>query len=677
MSGKVFSDIFNKIMLCTFILFGSLCLVSTSNSTEELDQIFEYVPLNGSEHPCIRLCVKDTPKMICRYHFKIEEYRTMSKACFDCPHNIQDCDRPHCVHADGVPRGVVVVNRQLPGPSIQVCRGDTVIIDVENELMTGSTSIHWHGHHQRDTPYMDGVPKVTQCPIAPGTTFRYQFDVQQVGTHFWHSHSGMQRADGAFGSFIVREPVETNPHADLYDYDLPEHVLVILDWEHQLGMDKFLAHHHGGGNNKPPSLLINGKGRFRRFPLNKTEENATDVLYTPTARFTVEPGFRYRFRVINAEFLNCPIEISVDNHTMTVISTDGFDTQPVEVESLVTYAGERFDFIIDADQDTDNYWIRMRGLMDCDSRFTKAHQVAVLHYDGASDDEPDLELSWELNTKEGLQLNALNKGPGHNDTMTVAEMKSVVPTDPSLKETPDYKFFLSYDFHAKNNPLFHQQGLYGFNQVKDKKYRIYTPQINHITLKLPPFNMLSGRSQFTSESFCNATSMANAKCVTNFCSCTHVLSVKLKSVVELILVDQGFTFDANHPFHLHGHAFRVVAMNKIGPHVTTGQVKDLDEMGLIKRNLNDSPPLKDTVTVPDGGFTILRFYADNPGYWLFHCHIEFHVELGMALVFKVGEDDEMPPTPKNFPQCDNWIPEDLKIDSNSTETSGSACSMVI
>lgn len=75
------------------------------------------------------------------------------------------------------------------------------------------------------------------------------------------------------------------------------------------------------------------------------------------------------------------------------------------VESLVTYAGERFDFIIDADQDTDNYWIRMRGLMDCDSRFTKAHQVAVLHYDGASDDEPDLELSWELNTKEGLVSN--------------------------------------------------------------------------------------------------------------------------------------------------------------------------------------------------------------------------------------------------------------------------------
>lgn len=98
----------------------------------------------------------------------------------------------------------------------------------------------------------------------------------------------MQRADGAFGSFIVREPKETNPHADLYDYDLPEHVMIVLDWEHQLGTEKFLAHHHGGGDNKPPSLLINGKGRFQTFPLNDTKANATDVLYTPTAKFTVK-----------------------------------------------------------------------------------------------------------------------------------------------------------------------------------------------------------------------------------------------------------------------------------------------------------------------------------------------------------------------------------------------------
>lgn len=66
--------------------------------------------------------------------------------------------------------------------------------------------------------------------------------------------------------------------------------------------------------------------------------------------------------------------------------------------------------------------------------------------------------------------------------------------------------------------------------------------------------------------------------------------------------------------------------------------------------------MKDTVTVPDGGYTIVRFVADNPGYWLFHCHIEYHVEVGMALVFKVGDHKDMLPVPKNFPTCSNYMP---------------------
>lgn len=60
--------------------------------------------------------------------------------------------------------------------------------------------------------------------------------------------------------------------------------------------------------------------------------------------------------------------------------------------------------------------------------------------------------------------------------------------------------------------------------------------------------------------------------------------------------------------------------------------------------------------MPDGGYTIVRFVADNPGYWLFHCHIEFHAEVGMALVFKVGEHEQMKPVPRNFPQCASYMP---------------------
>lgn len=80
----------------------------------------------------------------------------------------------------------------------------------------------------------------------------------------------------------------------------------------------------------------------------------------------------------------------------------------------------------------------------------------------------------------------------------------------------------------------------------------------------------------------------------------------------MILIDKGFAYDANHPFHLHGHAFRVIGMERLGHNVTLEKILKLDEEGQLHRNL-DKPPLKDTVTVPDGGYTIIRFEASNPG----------------------------------------------------------------
>ena len=81
---------------------------------------------------------------------------------------------------------------------------------------------------------------------------------------------------------------------------------------------------------------------------------------------------------------------------------------------------------------------------------------------------------------------------------------------------------------------------------------------------------------------------------------------------------------------------------------------EMDEAGKIRRNLED-PPLKDTVTVPDAGFTVLRFHADNPGFWLFHCHMAWHNHLGMGFVLQVGDPDkDMPKPPKGFPKCGHY-----------------------
>ncbi|XP_055958779.1 uncharacterized protein LOC126830585 [Patella vulgata] len=109
---------------------------------------------------------------------------------------------------------VIVANGTLPGPSIEVYEGQTVIVHVKNNLPSEATSIHWHGLHQRDTPWMDGVAFVTQCPIEPGQSFTYQFTAAPKGTFLYHSHIGVQRTMGLYGPFIIRERT-TEPMPDL------------------------------------------------------------------------------------------------------------------------------------------------------------------------------------------------------------------------------------------------------------------------------------------------------------------------------------------------------------------------------------------------------------------------------------------------------------------------------
>ena len=88
---------------------------------EESEVSDERVDLvDWSEHPCRRECQDGETPMLCRYTFHVEHYYAMSKACYGCPYNETDCFRPHCIPADGIGRPLVVVNRQMPGPAIEV-----------------------------------------------------------------------------------------------------------------------------------------------------------------------------------------------------------------------------------------------------------------------------------------------------------------------------------------------------------------------------------------------------------------------------------------------------------------------------------------------------------------------------------------------------------------------------
>ena len=112
-------------------------------------------------------------------------------------------------------------NGSSPGPTIQVQQGDRVRIEVENRLPE-STTMHWHG---LEVPIeQDGVPYISQKPIAPGETYAYEFTVHQEGTFFYHAHSAMQEMIGLIGMFIAHPHAAYTPRVG-HDYGI-----VLQEW---------------------------------------------------------------------------------------------------------------------------------------------------------------------------------------------------------------------------------------------------------------------------------------------------------------------------------------------------------------------------------------------------------------------------------------------------------------
>ena len=169
-----------------------------------------------------------------------------------------------------------------------------------------------------------------------------------------------------------------------------------------------------------------------------------------------------------------------------------------------------------------------------------------------------------------------------------------------------------------------------------------------------------------------------------YCSCVHVIEVNLNDLVEFIFVDESlavFEFDAEtiHPIHMHGHAYSIVSMDTPDdPTIptTAEYIQQLDAAGKIVRNF-DKPPIKDTVVVPDSGYTVIRFLANNPGVWMVHCHLDFHMEVGMGFVLKVGDSKMFPQSPGNWPRCGSYEYIEPKVNGENILKSKSNFLLII
>nr|XP_018904620.1 PREDICTED: laccase-3-like isoform X2 [Bemisia tabaci] len=599
----------------------------------------------ASPDSCTRICDDSQPPKVCYYRFVVEFYVTLSHACQKCPGIDLDCFLPKCCQADGFERGILTVNRRMPGPSIQVCKGDTIVVDVKNSMPGKSLTIHWHGINQYGTPHMDGVPMITQCPILPGTIFRYKFLADTEGTYFWHSHDGTSKMDGLLGSLVVRQPKKKDPNWELYDDDLPSHVILFQDWMHLDSDQHFPGLRQHDIAQSPDNYLVNGRGNYPKLFA------ATN---TPFAQFDVAQGRRYRFRLIAGTCLSCAFQVTIENHPMLLIATETSAIEPVQINSVNMWAGDRYDVVINADKRPNAYWIFVRGLGLC----SQVTQVAVLKY-----------KSWPLllpltNRPPFFGLDSgVVLGPDNSACNSTAEgicvsmLRAKKPMNEQLLAiNPTMRLLLTFGFHL----LTLDEAFY-----RNKYPRYFTPPtgtlttawINNISNIEPMAPLLTQLDDVPLKMFCSQKCLSPPVNATP-CYCINLIKVPLGATVELILIDPSpLNLNLNHPMHFHGFNFHILAQGKFNPNQDLNpQIKSLQRKLLDGAFLKPNPPLKDVISVPSFGYVVLRFLADNPGVWFFHCHFLYHHLSGMSATLQIGEPEDFPPAPKKFPRCGDFLP---------------------
>ena len=243
------------------------------------------------------------------------------------------------VSPDGVPKVVPVVNGQYPGPVLRGVVGDKVRITVHNLLPTETTSIHWHGIKQTGTPWSDGTPGITQCPIGPGESFVHEFELDLPGTLWWHSHSGLQKSS-LYGAIIV-----DGDQKEVGQYE--ERILLLNDWYHasqnvQLeGLTRPFEDFKWVGD--PQSLLFNGQGQFN---CNETKKDCDPT--HPDAGpniIDVKPNTTYRLRIIGASSLAF-LNFGIQDHLLRMVEAETSLLTPFNTRFLDIGSGQSFSALL-------------------------------------------------------------------------------------------------------------------------------------------------------------------------------------------------------------------------------------------------------------------------------------------------------------------------------------------
>ena len=540
------------------------------------------------------------------------------------------------MNVTGRPRTAVGVNGLVPAPILRWREGDTVTLAVTNRL-DEPTSIHWHGI--RTPSPMDGVPGLSFAGIAPGETFAYRFPVHQSGTYWYHSHSAFQEQSGLYGALVI-EP--RAGYVQAFDRD---YVVLLSDWSDEapetiVSNLKFKSDYYNFGQRTLGTFLADARnqglgatvanrlewGMMRMSPRDILDVNGATYTYlingqSPAANWTAlfRPGERVRLRFINGSSMSI-FDVRIPGLELSVVQADGNDIQPVTVDEFRIGTAETYDVIVQPNADHAYTIFAQAEDRSGFARGTLAPRA------GMQGEVPPLDPR-PLRTMADMGMGDMGSmkmdhgsmpGMQHSGGSTQGTMLPMPGMDHNMMPGMDHSMMSGMSGMAhgamemppsgtpKEGVEVDNVAMMPSDRLSDpggglegsgRRVLLYTdlrarkpgddrrPPSREIVLHLTG-NMQRFIWGFDGKKYSESTP----------------IELALGERVRFVLINDSMM---EHPIHLHG----------LWSELDNGQ--------------GDYRPYKHTILVKPGERLTYLVTADEPGRWAYHCHLLYHMELGM------------------------------------------------
>ncbi|CAO2655528.1 Nn.00g043310.m01.CDS01 [Neocucurbitaria sp. VM-36] len=572
---------------------------------------------------------------------------------------------------DGYERDMIFINGQYPGPLLEIQQDDWVEVEVINNLPF-NTSIHYHGIHQTNTPWADGVPGLTQRPIQPGASFKYKWYADQYGSYFYHAHSRGQIDDGSYGPIIIKPkagapkpfhliaPEEVNLLEEAEANVAP---MILTDWRHRTSEETWQDQLASGLESAicMDSLLVNGKGSvdcWSREEINAfTNPEIVPLLQANNLQMTNKgclPPKMFQILLGNSSTINPDVlppsvfeictptqgsrevikapqgkkwlaldiistagidtfAFSIDEHPLWVYAVDAHYIEPLKVDVLTVANGDRYSVLIELNKEAKNYGIRVASLslaqlIDTTAVFSYSGDYGNGYTPNKNATHADIVSSMPYTNQAGR--------PTSEDVVVFnqAQMVSFPPQYPTAEPAIDQTFFMhmgsvgnSYTWALNSTPFDHP-----FLDDSNPPLLYQAPDANN-----PGGNI--------------------------------TIVTKNNTWVDMIFLVPG----GNHPPHpIHKHSNRGFIIGSGEGLFNWTSVAEAAKA--MPQNFNfATPPYRDGFVTPPSTtspmWLAVRYQVVNPGAFMLHCHIQSHLNGGMAMVMLDGVDEwpEVPEDCKN------------------------------